>query len=163
MRVIDQLKKKYEQAGAGEAIYLGEISPEAFFKAIGSSPESRCAAGLSQVVEPMDDGVDHIPIGVAPNKKRGSVLQEAMFTINGERQNVYGSPEDSFRHIADYWNVYLGGEAVGIKIDAKDVAMMMTLFKIARIANGSAHRDSYVDAAGYIGLAADMCCEVKDV
>ena len=92
---------------------------------------------------------------IKPRARRGSVLQEAITTINGERQDVYGRLEDSFRHIADYWNVYLGGEAVGIKIDAQDVAMMMTLFKVAREANQH-KRDNIVDAAGYLGIYADM-------
>ena len=100
--------------------------------------------------------------GGRPKPQRGSVLQEGITTINGERQDVYGSPESSFSLIAKYWRTYLQHKK-NLEITSSDVAMMMTLFKIARIANGSAHRDSYVDAAGYIGLAADMCCEVKDV
>jgi hypothetical protein len=92
---------------------------------------------------------------IKPRAKRGSVLEEAITTINGERQDVYGSPEDSFAIIADYWNVYLGGEAVGVRVNAQDVALMMTLFKIAREANQH-KRDNILDAAGYLGIYADM-------
>jgi hypothetical protein len=84
---------------------------------------------------------------------RGSVLIEAHKVINGERQNVYGSPEDSFALIAEYWRVYL--KRVDPWLTARDVAIMMTLFKIARESNQH-RRDNLVDAAGYIGIAADM-------
>ena len=93
---------------------------------------------------------------------RGSVLDEAKSIINGERQDVYGNPEDSFALIADYWNVYLsglGGDHVGVKLGAGDVALMMTLFKVAREANMH-KRDNIRDAAGYLGIYADM--EVTD-
>lgn len=79
--------------------------------------------------------------------------------INGERQDVYGNPEDSFSLIADYWSVYL--DSLGfIKTEEKslsgsNVAIMMTLFKIAREANQH-KRDNVRDASGYLGIYADM-------
>ena len=86
--------------------------------------------------------------------QRGAVLHEAINTINGERQDVYGSPEDSFSIIADYWTTYLGDQMTD-RITAGDVALMMTLFKIAREANQH-KRDNIIDAAGYLGIYADM-------
>jgi hypothetical protein len=91
--------------------------------------------------------------------KRGSVLLDAHKVINGQRQDVYGNPEYSFALIAEYWAAYLTGRKGNdyiIKVSPKDVAMMMVLFKTARLANGVNHRDSYVDCAGYLGLAADI-------
>ena len=41
-----------------------------------------------------------------PNK-RGKILLKAPDIINGERQDQYGSPEDSFSLIADYWTTFL--------------------------------------------------------
>lgn len=81
---------------------------------------------------------------------RGSILDEAKRIINGERQDQYGSPEDSFRLIGEYWGVYLG-----LEMTAKDVAVMMVLFKLARQANQH-KRDNLVDAAGYLGILGDM-------
>lgn len=100
---------------------------------------------------------------VAVAKSRGSVLLEAHKTINGARRDVYGSPEDSFALIAEYWNTYTASkvtECAVVTLNAKDVAMMMTLFKIAREANQHA-RDSVRDAAGYLGIYADMQDESK--
>ena len=90
------------------------------------------------------------------DRNRGSVLSEAINVINGDRQDVYGSPEDSFKLIAHYWNIYLQHMNKQIyAVEAKDVAIMMTLFKIAREANQH-KRDNIVDAAGYLGIYADM-------
>ena len=88
------------------------------------------------------------------SEKRGRVLEKAMEIINGERQDVYGSPESSFSLIAKYWRTYLQHKK-NLEITSSDVAMMMTLFKIAREANQH-KRDNIVDAAGYLGIYADM-------
>lgn len=90
------------------------------------------------------------------SEKRGKVLEKAMEVINGERQDVYGAPENSFKLIGEYWSTYLRNRKSPFNIvDAVDVAVMMTLFKIAREANQH-KRDNIVDAAGYLGIYADM-------
>lgn len=87
---------------------------------------------------------------------RGQILRDALEVINGERQDVYGDPEDSFALIAEYWNVYLRDQNHDFNdLDSKDVAYMMTLFKLAREAHQH-KRDNLVDAAGYLGIAGDM-------
>ncbi|ACL06261.1 hypothetical protein Dalk_4583 [Desulfatibacillum aliphaticivorans] len=77
-------------------------------------------------------------------------LAEADHIINGERQDSYGAPEDSFALIAGHWSTYLGRE-----LSALDVAHMMMLFKIARMSGQKPCRDNYVDLAGYTAIAAD--------
>jgi len=92
-------------------------------------------------------------------KERGEVLTSAIKVINGERQNQYGSPEDSFLIIAQYWTTFLGTKLTpGVTISKKDIAIMMTLFKIAREQN-QAKWDNLIDAAGYIGIAGDIAKE----
>lgn len=89
---------------------------------------------------------------------RGSILKEAYNIINGERQDQYGNPEDSFGTIAKLWSVYMDSTITGRKhlnvpsVQSKDVALMMTLLKIAREMH-THKRDNLVDAAGYISLA----------
>ena len=88
----------------------------------------------------------------------GACLDEAKRTICGERQDVYGSPEDSFAIIAEYWSTYLRAEyeKVGHRnLTPKDIAHMMILFKMARVQGQAPSRDSYVDICGYAGIAAD--------
>ena len=38
---------------------------------------------------------------------REEILKEALKCVNGEREQQYGSPEDSFMAIAELWTVYL--------------------------------------------------------
>ena len=59
---------------------------------------------------------------------RANTLEKAKEIVCGHRENEYGSPEDNFKTIADFWSVYKG-----VEFTANDVAMMMALLKIARI------------------------------
>lgn len=89
---------------------------------------------------------------ILPNGgKRGMCLQEGFNAINGEKVDCHGKPEDNFKKIAALWSSYKGCE-----FTEKDVALMMTLFKIGRIVTGTAKEDSYKDAAGYLGLASEF-------
>lgn len=83
--------------------------------------------------------------------ERGAVLDEARKTINGDRQDAYGNPEDGFSMIAELWTAYLDKY-----VSPQDVAMMMALLKIARQKTGKGKRDNFVDICGYAALAADM-------
>lgn len=89
------------------------------------------------------------------SSSRGHILLDAYKVINGERQDQYGSPEDNFRLIAQLWNVAFNDKLVA-GFTAHDVAIAMSLLKIARIQTGAGKADSYVDLAGYAALAADI-------
>lgn len=96
----------------------------------------------------------------ADNTIANDILAEADRIINGERQEQYGKPEDSFALIASYWNVYLesiykNGQYV-MTLQAEDVAIMMCLLKIARTQGGQKKKDNYTDICGYAALAADL-------
>ena len=82
---------------------------------------------------------------------RANTLEKAKEIVCGHRENEYGSPEDNFKTIADFWSVYKGVEFI-----ANDVAMMMALLKIARIRTGTATDDSYVDLAGYAACGSEI-------
>lgn len=82
---------------------------------------------------------------------RAETLEKAKDCVCGRRENEYGSPEDNFSTIADFWSIYLGTD-----ISASDVSMMMALLKIARIRTGTATDDSYVDIAGYAACGAEI-------
>jgi len=91
---------------------------------------------------------------VPKKKQRGSILLKALDTINGERQDYYGNPEDSFDLISDYWKAYLSRKKIS-ELNSHDVCLMMTLFKIAR-EQYQKKKDNIVDAVGYLGIAGDM-------
>ncbi len=84
------------------------------------------------------------------------ILTEAGQVIYGDREKTYGDPGKNIRVIADYWVAYLhsiGWSHDGKALDYDDVCNMMVLLKIARLSNTPMHRDSLVDACGYLALA----------
>lgn len=86
---------------------------------------------------------------------RSEILEAAQTCVCGDREQDYGSPEDNFKRIADLWNIYLG-ERLCVNIDAEDVAAMLALLKIARIASGNAKKDNWVDLAGYAACGGEL-------
>lgn len=82
---------------------------------------------------------------------RAEILSKASEIVNGQRQQDYGQPEDNFGHIARLWEAYMG-----IEFSSVDVAMMMALLKIARIASGHATEDSFIDLAGYAACGGEI-------
>lgn len=92
---------------------------------------------------------------------RADILHAAEKCVCGQREQDYGTPEDNFKAIAELWSVYLDRISVGkygnLVVDEKDVAVMMALLKIARIARGGGKADSWIDLAGYAACGAE--CE----
>ena len=84
---------------------------------------------------------------------RKRVLSEAEKCVCGQREQDYGTPEDSFRKIGTFWTAYLN---YAVKIDAEDVAAMMALLKIARISENPQHMDSWVDGCGYFSCGGEI-------
>jgi hypothetical protein len=83
---------------------------------------------------------------------RKEILETAAKCVVGDREEDYGSPEQNFDRIAAFWNIYLGGG----DINAKDVAAMLALLKIARVASGHAKSDNWVDLAGYAACGGEI-------
>lgn len=85
-----------------------------------------------------------------------AICEEALRTINGERQDQYGNPEDTFTRIAHLWTAYLSGDGDVIHIMPPMVADMMCLLKIARESGGKGKKDNMVDIIGYAALGASL-------
>ena len=81
---------------------------------------------------------------------RKETLDEALRCVCGDRE-AYGTPEDNFSRIARLWADYLRHP-----IYPHDVAAMMALLKIARIASGAPKIDNWVDLAGYAACGAEL-------
>ena len=82
-----------------------------------------------------------------------SVLKEAHAIIYGDREKTYGHPAKNLNTIAVMWKAYLKGLNKDIEeINAKDVAALMMLVKVARFANDPSHRDNLEDICGYAAL-----------
>ena len=88
---------------------------------------------------------------------RPEILDTAKKCVCGDREQDYGSPESNFQTIADLWAVYLQGCGVTIDfLEPHDVAAMLALLKIARIASGHAKADNWVDLAGYAACGGEI-------
>lgn len=88
---------------------------------------------------------------------RKETLQKAEKCVNGDRDLKYGKPENNFKIIATYWEDYLGRN-----IKPADVAVMMCLFKIARLETSDFEDlDSWVDLAGYEACGAEIATKVE--
>ena len=99
--------------------------------------------------------------------KREKTLDEVRQIICGDRDKQYGSPEDSFKRISEYWSLYLMHP-----ISAFQVGIMMALLKVARTDTGPYKHDTLIDAIGYLACAEEiaqtdeesaMLSEVKEV
>lgn len=93
---------------------------------------------------------------------RKETLEKAIECVCGKREQDYGSPENNFETIGLLWSTYLcaAHQDYTLKfplngITPKDVAVMMALLKVARIATGKAE-DSFVDLAGYAACAGEI-------
>ena len=88
---------------------------------------------------------------------REEFLDSAKKCVCNDRESQYGNPEDNFSLIADLWNIYLHGKYQHeATINAADVAVLMALLKIARLATGKFKEDSYVDCIGYMACAGEI-------
>lgn len=103
--------------------------------------------------------------GAAKKLTRAAVLEKARACVCGEREQDYGSPEDSFGCIAKLWEAYLRAACIApdsvVRVTPTDVAMLMALLKIARVGTScvGGTADSFVDLAGYAACGAE-CAEV---
>ena len=96
---------------------------------------------------------------------RAEILDEAKKCVCGQRQQDYGTPEDNFTTIGYMWSAYLRAAHPNLNIalnevTPKDVAVMMSLLKVARIATGSSP-DSFVDLAGYAACAGEIAARMN--
>jgi hypothetical protein len=90
---------------------------------------------------------------------RRQILEEAINAVCTDRNHQYGGPEQSFTAIAEMWTAYLHCKGHDITIDSHDAAMMLTLFKAARVTTSDSPKaDTYVDLAGYAACAGELAC-----
>ena len=83
---------------------------------------------------------------------RKEILAEAEKCVCSDRNRQYGEPEDNFSNIANLWSAYLD---TGIEVE--DVAIMMCLFKIARLKRSYyKSKDSWIDLIGYAACGGEI-------
>lgn len=122
-----------------------------------NAPNNECYEESSVAMNPDETVESEAPIPIT----RRTVLETAIKTICEDRMDQYGNPENNFQTIADMWTTYLrAAEVISPTTDAvimpHDVAAMMCMLKLARVATGAAKLDNWVDLAGYAALGGEM-------
>ena len=82
---------------------------------------------------------------------RSEILDTAKQYVTVDRADTHGDAESNFELIAAYWSAHLD---VGIGPD--DVAIMMTLMKLARAKANPGHADNWVDGCGYLACGGEI-------
>ena len=82
---------------------------------------------------------------------RADILDTAKEYVTKDRAAQHGDMESNFARIAEYWSVHLD-----TPVYPDDVAVMMTLLKVARIKSNFEHPDNWVDGAGYMACGGEL-------
>jgi hypothetical protein len=79
-----------------------------------------------------------------------SILQEAQRLITGARQKAYSHPLDDYTKVVEIFKAL-----TGVQLTLDQALLFMVSVKMARLRTnlekGLLHRDSAVDACGYLG------------
>lgn len=85
---------------------------------------------------------------------RADILDTAKEYVTKDRAATHGDAERNFGLIAAYWSAHLN-----VSIRAHDVAVMMTLMKLARARSNPKHTDNWIDGCGYLALGGEAAAE----
>ena len=84
-------------------------------------------------------------------KTANEMLTIADKLVAGDRAEEYGDKKTMHNNIARLWSAYLNTNVTG-----HDVALMMTLLKMARTKAGKVTEDTYIDMAAYSDIAGEL-------
>ena len=85
---------------------------------------------------------------------RADILDTAKDYVTKDRAATHGDAERNFGLIAAYWSAHLNRN-----IKPHDVAVMMTLLKLARARSNPKHTDNWIDGCGYLALGGEAAAE----
>tara|TARA_Y100000310_G_C20432607_1_gene692200 strand:- start:64 stop:387 length:324 start_codon:yes stop_codon:yes gene_type:complete len=86
-----------------------------------------------------------------------NIINEASKLVSNDREKSYGNKSINHKNIAKLWSAYLDME-----VSSHDVAMLMSLLKIARTKSGELCIDNYIDLVGYAAIAGQLASEEKN-
>ena len=82
---------------------------------------------------------------------RSEILDTAKEYVTKDRASEHGDMESNLTTIAELWGVYLERH-----VDPSDVAVMMTMLKIARIKSNPTNPDNWIDGCGYMACGGEL-------
>jgi hypothetical protein len=88
---------------------------------------------------------------------RSEILDTAKEYVTRDRAATHGDAEQNFNMVALYWSAHLNKN-----IKPHDVAVMMTLLKLARARSNPAHADNWIDGCGYLACGGEIADKEND-
>lgn len=82
---------------------------------------------------------------------RSQILDTAKTYVTKDRASTHGDAESNFSLIAAYWTAHLDAF-----VGPEDVAIMMTLFKLARAKGNLSNDENWIDACGYLACGGEI-------
>ena len=89
---------------------------------------------------------------------RSEILDTAKEYVTKDRAATHGDMESNLTTIAELWGVYLERH-----VDPSDVAVMMTMLKIARIKSNPRNADNWLDACGYMACGGELSADKPEL
>ena len=87
---------------------------------------------------------------------KADLLKQTLDAVS-DRGQAYGDTNRNFKQIADFWSLHLRNRHdMKVELTPEDVASMMILMKLARLAHSPDHLDSLIDISGYAACWADL-------
>ncbi len=83
--------------------------------------------------------------------QRAEILDTAKEYVTKDRAATHGEAERNFGLTAAYWSAHLD-----VAVSASDVAVMMTMLKLARIKSNPDNMDNWVDGCGYLACGGEI-------
>ena len=90
----------------------------------------------------------NIPNEKSNAERRAEFLETVRNFVCKDRNVTHGDAEDNFRVIASLWETYLNNTPPQ-SLNSTDVAIMMCLFKVARLMSNPKNMENWHDLAGY--------------
>ena len=88
------------------------------------------------------------------NCRRSEILNTAREYVTKDRAATHGDAERNFGLIAAYWSSHLDAD-----VTPADVAVMMTLLKLARIKSNFGNIDNWIDGCGYLACGGEIATQ----
>ena len=118
---------------------------------------NRVSSVIDDLMNPPWDDPPQSALKSAPSKKE-DILEEALRITGGDRQALYGPPDQDFRRTGDMWTgLFRDMLKDGVAFEPFHVAQAMILLKMSRQLH-QRKRDNWTDTAGYARCGA-LCDE----
>ena len=86
--------------------------------------------------------------------RKSDLLDLSKTLVTKDRRETHGDARHNFALVAEYWSAHLG-----LELDATDIAIMMTLFKLARAKQNRSNLENWVDGIGYLACGGEIATE----